>query len=211
MHPPSSTSTGTHLATSRIHRILRPLKTKCAGFASAVASASGKSTGGVRITYGSRNRISRTNSSSSSSTGTYEHPPLAVLPPPEQMHHSKSSSQYDSTGNQLALSKNIYGIRDTFRNVINIAFGGGRNEPSTKGSTSSAVLTDTAASSSNERVVSLAGLCAVVVGRELGTGPENDREEGNEVADDDECGNEEEETARWVDEIYDEIPFHVRR
>lgn len=176
-----------------------------------MASASGKSTGGVRITYGSRNRISRTSSSSSSSTGTYEHPPLAVLPPPEQMHHSKSSSQYDSTGNQLALSKNIYGIRDTFRNVINIAFGGGRDGPSTKGSTSSAVLTDTAASSSNERVVSLAGLCAVVVGRELGTGPENDREEGNEVADDDECGNEEEETARWVDEIYDEIPFHVRR
>jgi len=209
--PSSSTSTGTHLTISRIHRILRPLKTKCAGLASITASAGGKPTGGVRITYGSRGRISRTNSSSLSSSNPDEQPPLAILPPPEQMHHSKSTSQYDSTGKQLALSRNVYGIRDAFRNVINIAFGGVSDEPHTKSSASSAVAVDHVASSSKGRVVSLTGLCAIVVGKELGAGQEGDRDDGEENTDDEECGNEEEEATRWVDEIYEEIPFHVRR
>ena len=60
-------------------------------------------------------------------------------------------------------------------------------------------------------MVSLAGLCAIVVGKELGTDQEGDREDEEEDADDEECGNEEEEGTRWVDEIYEEIPSHVRR
>ena len=207
----SSTSTGTHLTTSRIHRILRPLKTKCAGLASTAASAGGKSTRGVRATYGSRNRTSRANSSSFSTSNSDEQLPLAILPPPEQMRHSKSTSQYDSTGKQLALSKNIYGIRDAFRNVINIAFGGGSDEPHTRSSASSAMSVDQAASSSKGRVVSLAGLCSIVVGKELGVGQEGDRDDKEYSVDDEECGNEEEEATRWVDEIYEEIPFHLRR
>jgi len=205
MPPPSSTSTGTHLTTSRIHRILRPLKTKCAGLASIVASAGGNPTGGVRITYGSRGRISRTNSSSFLSSNSDEQPPLVILPPPEQMHHSKSTSQYDSTGKQLALSRNIYGIRDAFRNVINAAFGGASDELHTRSSAFSAVAVDNVASSSKRRVVSLTGLCAIVVGKELGAGQEGDRDD-EESTDD-----EEEEATRWVDEIYEEVPFHVRR
>jgi len=201
----TSTSTGTHLTTSRIHRILRPLKTKCAGLALIAPSASGKLTGGVRITYGSRNRISRTNSSFFSTSNSDERPPLTILPPPEQIHHSKSTSQYDSTGNLLTLSKNIYGIRDAFRNVINIAFGAVSDESHTRSSASSTASVDQAASSSKVRVVSLAGLCAIVVGKELGVGHEG------EGTDDEERGNEEEEATRWVDEIYEEIPFHVRR
>jgi len=211
MPPPSSTSTGTHLTTSRIHRILRPLKTKCAGFASTAASAGGKSTGGVRITYGSRNRISRTNSSSSSTSNSDELPPLSILPPPEQTHHSRSTSQYDSTGKQLALSKSIYGIRDAFRNVINIAFGCGSDEPHTRSSASSAISANRVDLSPKGRVVSLAGLCAIVVGKELGAGQEGEREDDEDDAGDEECGNEEEEATRWVDEIYDGIPFHLRR
>ncbi|KAF9649435.1 hypothetical protein BDM02DRAFT_3268758 [Thelephora ganbajun] len=206
MPPPPSTSTGTHLTTSRIHRILRPLKTKCAGLASTMVSAVGKSTGGVRVTYGSRTRISRTNSSSFSSSNSDELPPLAILPPPGQMHHSRSTSQYDSTGKQLALSKNIYGIRDAFKNVINIAFGCGSDEPHTRSSGSSAVSVDCVASSSKRRVVSLAGLCAIVVGKELGVGQEGDREDEENTN-----GDEEGEATRWLDEIYEEIPFHVRR
>ena len=171
----------------------------------------GKSTGGVRITYGSRNRIARANSSSLSSSNSDEPPPLTILPPPELTHHHKSTSQYDSTGKQLALSKGVYGIRDAFRNVINIAFGTGSGEPHTRSSGSSAVSVDQAASSPKGRVVSLAGLCAIVVGKELGAGQGGKREGEEESADDEDCGNDEEEGTRWVDEIYDEIPFHVRR
>ena len=209
MPPPSSTSTGTHLTTSRINRILRPLKTKCAGLA-LTALACRKSTAGVRITYGSRNRISRTNTSSLSSSNSDEPPPLTVLPPPGQIHNPKSTSQYDSTGQQLALSKKIYGIRDAFRNVINIAFGCGPDEPHSRTSASSAMSADHTASSSKGRVVSLAGLCAIVVGKELGVSQGGDRDDGEESTDDEECGDEEEGT-EWVDEIYEEVPFHVRR
>lgn len=110
----------------------------------------------------------------------------------------------------MALSKNIYGIRDAFRNIINIAFGGGWYDPYSRGSTSSGMFDDNAASNSMGHVVSLAGLCAMVVGKELGAGQEGDKVE-EEISGDDECGKEEEEMTRWVDEIYEEIPFHVRR
>lgn len=211
MPPPPSTSTGTHLTTSRIHRILRPLKTKCAGLVSTVASMGGKPTGSARITYGSRNKLSRTNSSSLSTSNSDEPPPLMILPPPEQMHHSKSNSQYDSTGKQLSLSKSIYGIRDAFRNVINIAFGGGLDEPHTRSSASSAISVDHATSSSKRHVVGLVGLCAIVVGKELGADQEGNKEDDEESTSDRERGDEEGVAARWVDEIYEEIPFHVRR
>ena len=60
-------------------------------------------------------------------------------------------------------------------------------------------------------MVSLAGLCSIVVGKELGVGQEGDRDDKEYSVDDEECGNEEEEATRWVDEIYEEIPFHLRR
>lgn len=160
------------------------------------------------VTYSSRNRISRTNSSSSNSG---DPPPLAILPPPEQIHYHKSTSQYDSTGEQLALSKAIYGIRDAFRNVINTAFGCGSDELHTRSSASSAMSVDRTASSSKGRVVSLAGLCAIAVGKELAAGQGGDGEDEEENAADEECGNEEEEETKWMDDIYEEIPFHVRR
>lgn len=112
---------------------------------------------------------------------------------------------------ELALAKNVYGIRDAFRNVINIAFGGGSDEPHTRSSASSVVPVDPTASSSKGRVVSLAGLCAIVVGKELGVGQEGDRGDGEKSTDDGEYRNEEEEATRWVDEIYEGIPFHLRR
>jgi len=109
------------------------------------------------------------------------------------------------------LSKNIYGIRDAFRNVINIAFGGGSDEPHTRSSASSAMSVHHSTSGSKGRVVSLAGLCAIVAGKELGVGQEGDREDEEKSTDDEGCGNEEEEVTRWVDEIYEGIPFHLRK
>lgn len=203
MPSPSSTATGTHLTTSRIHRILRPLKTKCASFAVAASLAGGQSTGG--------NRMSRTNSSSSSPTNPGEPPPLAVLPPPEQTRHFKSSSQYDSSWNQLSLSKNIYGIRDAFKNVLNIAFGGGWDDSPSRNFASSSMSVDSDPSTSNRHVVSLAGLCAIVVGKELGMGQDGDGGDDEDGTDDENCENDDEEVTKWVDGIYEEIPFHVRR
>lgn len=71
--------------------------------------------------------------------------------------------------------------------------------------------TDHVATSLKGRVVSLVGLCAVVVGKELGVGQEGDRDGGEASTDDEERGKEGEETARWIDEIYEGIPFHIRR
>lgn len=165
----------------------------------------------MKVTYGSRNRISRTNSSSFSLADPDEPPPLAIIPPPEQVHPHKSTSQYDSTGKQLALSKGIYGVRDAFKNVITIAFGCGSDEPHTKTSASSTISLEDSASGSKGRVVSLAGLCAIVVGKELGADQGGEREDEEESACGEECGDDEQEGTRWVDEIYEEIPFHVRR
>lgn len=127
------------------------------------------------------------------------------------MRHSKSTSQYDSTGNQLLLSKNVYGVRDAFRNVINIAFGGGRDDSNSRSSASSSVPVDNDSSATERHVVSLAGLCAIVVGRELGGGQESGGADEGESTDDEKCGNDEEEATKWVDDIYEAIPFHVRR
>ena len=176
-----------------------------------MASASGKPAGGVRVTYGSRRTISRTNSSSSSSFNPDEQPPLTILPPPEHIHHPKSTSQYDSTGKQLALSKSIYGIRDALRNVVNIAFGGGPDEPHTRSSASSAMSADHDVPSLKGRVVSLVGLCATVAGKELGVGQEGDRDDSEESTDGEERSKEGEGAMGWVDEIYEGIPFHIRR
>ena len=60
-------------------------------------------------------------------------------------------------------------------------------------------------------MVSLAGLCAIVVGKELGADQGCVREDEEDSAGGEECGDDEEEGTRWVDEIYEEIPFHVRR
>jgi hypothetical protein len=108
-----------------------------------------KPTGGVRVTYGSRNRISGTNSSSSSTSSSDKQPPLEISPPLGQMRHSKSTSQYDSIGKQLAMSKTI--IRDTLRKVIDIAFGGGSDEPHIESLGSSAMTVNHTASSSKGR------------------------------------------------------------
>lgn len=75
----------------------------------------------------------------------------------------------------------------------------------------SAMSVDDAASTSKRQVVSLAGLCAIVIGRELGMGQEGDRSDEEGSIDAEECGNEEEEATKWVDEVYEGIPFHVRR
>jgi hypothetical protein len=109
------------------------------------------------------------------------------------------------------LSKNIYGIRDAFKNVINTAFGSGRDDSHSRNSASPAMSVDSDSSTSKRHVVSLAGLCAIVVGKELGIGQESDRGDDKESADDEKCGNDEEDVTKWVDEIYEGIPFHVRR
>ena len=105
------------------------------------------------------------------------------------------------------MSKNIYGIRDAFKNIINIAFGAELDDSSSKNSASSSV--DDTALASKSHIVSLAGLCAIVIGRELGQ--EGCREGEEESTDDENCGNEEEEATKWIDEIYEGIPLHVRR
>ena len=146
--------------------------------------------------------ISRTNSSSSSLN---EFHPLALLPPPEGMPSSKSLQKRDMIRNQLSLLKNIYRIRDTSKNIINLTFVEGS---CSAGSASPATSANSSAATSKRHVASLAGLCAIVISKELVVCQVGSWGDGGKSTDDGNYG--EEDTRKWVDGIYEVIPFHIR-
>lgn len=56
-------------------------------------------------------------------------------------------------------------------------------------------------------VLSLSALCCVVVGRELATDRDTTGEKDEEDSDEEAA----EETSSWMDELYDAVPFHIRK
>lgn len=98
-------SPGSNLTTTRINRLLRPLRNKCNSLA-AVSSSSAASTSAA--TYSSNPKAWSTN------------PPLAVLQPARQGGLRALSEDCMRT---LDLSRSIYAVRDCFRNVIEVSFG----------------------------------------------------------------------------------------
>ena len=96
------------LSVSRINRLLRPLRNKCAIIASATSRPSGST---VPITYGSN---------SSLSLEIRAPPPLGVLHDPKFVisHAHQESRSLDARARQ------IYAVTNTYRNVVQAALSG---------------------------------------------------------------------------------------
>ena len=85
------------LSTSRIHRLLRPLRTRCASLA-----ALGKETRRRPATYSSKATVSKENV-----------PPLLLL------HSSSSATHVDKHSMDVSdLSRKVYAVRDCFRDIL---------------------------------------------------------------------------------------------
>ncbi|KAJ3538145.1 hypothetical protein NM688_g6560 [Phlebia brevispora] len=172
---------GSQLTTSRISRLLRPLRTKCVHLA-AISNTKSK---GVAITYGSSSRHSSQRSSSENDS-----PPLAVIPPPEKLSTLSGSDR--PTRDDMQLSKGIYDVRDAFRNVIQATFG---VLSTPYGGEENTILRMT-------RVRSLASICASVIGDHI-EDQARLHDEGDEAED--------EEDMEILSELYEAIPPHFRR
>lgn len=127
------------LPVSRVNRILRPLRNKCALLASTTSSSSRRSRAANPITYSSN--------PPSSQWQADDHPPLAILQTPQHLV-SRVHLDRHSLGN-LDLSRKIYAVVDAFKNVLQASFGAERDEGEKKA------------------FLSLTDICAAVVGENV--------------------------------------------
>jgi hypothetical protein len=167
----SSYAANVELSVSRINRLLRPLRNKCAIFASATSRPSGSA---VQITYGSN---------SSLSLETRAPPPLDVLHDPKLV----LSRAHQESRSLDTLTRQIYAITNTYRNIVQAALSGGIG-------------------GSCRDVPTLTDLCAALIGRNIkgevagclatfeGEPDENDAKE-----------------TALVDELYESVPARFRR
>ena len=104
----SSSTADVELSVSRINRLLRPLRNKCAILASATSRPSGSA---VPITYGSNPSLS---------LEIRAPPPLDVLHDPKLVisHAHQESRSLDT------LARQIYAVTNTYRNVVQAALSG---------------------------------------------------------------------------------------
>lgn len=171
------------LTTTRIIRLLRPLRTKCESLSASPSKP------GVSVTYASS---SRRPMESSSDVSTSRHAfSLTALPPPERMH----SLKYDRE--LLQLSRKIYDIKDAFHNVIQSALGTSfllrrQSQPSHADETES-------------RVLGLAAMCSTIVGEHIEAEVKASQETMNTVS------AFEDGDISVITELYDAIPAHHRR
>ncbi|TFY77578.1 hypothetical protein EWM64_g6433 [Hericium alpestre] len=101
-------SSGSQLTVSRIHRLLRPLRNKCANLASLSTSTSGSAI----ITYASR---------ANSTAWRDDLPPLETIPRPRViLMRLDLRTKYQA---KLALSQKVWDVLDTFENILQAAFG----------------------------------------------------------------------------------------
>lgn len=135
-----SSSSYSELSISRVNRILRPLRNKCALLASSTPSSSSRRSRGVNpITYASN--------SSSTQWQIDDHPPLYILQTPQHLV-SRVHLDRHSLGN-LDLSRKIYAVVDAFKNVLQASFGAERDAEEKK------------------CFLSLTDICAAVVGENV--------------------------------------------
>lgn len=127
------------LPVSRVNRILRPLRNKCALLASTTSSSSRRSRAANPITYSSN--------PPSSQWQADDHPPLAILQTPQHLV-SRVHLDRHSLGN-LDLSRKIYAVVDAFKNVLQASFGAERDE------------------GEKTAFLSLTDICAAVVGENV--------------------------------------------
>ncbi|KAI0279909.1 hypothetical protein BGY98DRAFT_383693 [Russula aff. rugulosa BPL654] len=104
----SSCTADVELSVSRINRLLRPFRNKCAILASATSRPSGST---VPITYGSNSSLSLENRAP---------PPLDVLHDPKFV----ISRAHQESRSLDTLARQIYAVTNTYRNVVQAALSG---------------------------------------------------------------------------------------
>lgn len=166
-------SPGSNLGVSRINRLLRPLRNKCNSLTSAYAT-SNIGNGCVPASTYSNDGSEWPNSTS---------PPLALLQSPigavSKLHVDENYIQ------TLALSGAIYGVRDCFKNLVQVAVG---------------------ASDKPSGIASLGAICSMVIGNTLQV--ENDSRI-TAMGDNDHL--DDEEIMEIVNNVYEAIPSRYRR
>lgn len=179
----SSSCVHPDITTSRINRLLRPLRHKCAKIPLLPVLSTAK----VSATYSSRRNIDSVALSTSCPDQYSEWPPLSVLPHPEsiklrpQLHKS-----YTET---LELSRKLYAVRDCFRRIVQVAFG------------AEALLEGSARGGPRSRVLSLSAMCSIVVGQNIADYTEET----------DEFDMDNGESIEIINELHEWVPLHHRR
>ena len=148
----SSYTVDVELSVSKINRLLRPLRNKCANLATATSRPSGTA---VPITYGS--------SSSSSVLETRVPPPLDVLRDPKlvlsRVHQESRFSD--------SLARQIYAVTNAYRNVLQAALPGGRGDDDGCRRRDVMALTDICAASVGRNIRGEVALCLATLEGEL--------------------------------------------
>lgn len=159
------------LTTTKINRLFRTLRSKCATLAATQQKPSSV------VTYSNSwykvtGRIAEA-----------ANPPLIILPRPENI-----ISLHKSDVDNIQHSKKIYDVSDTFKNILQAAFGVSKGLGAQKSS----------------RFPSLAATCASIIGHELEQaiwqGSEDEQHDTNNVI-----------AMKSLEEIYEFIPLHHRR
>jgi Txe/YoeB family toxin of Txe-Axe toxin-antitoxin module len=166
--------TGEHLTTSRISRLLRPLRVRCQKLALYSPEATTqRCKGSVLIMYGNSSRQANVDL-----PGKLDNPPLAIIPPPEKL--SGLLKLHRSARENLELSRRIYDVRDAFRNILQAAV----YSTSSSRRRSSVHYT---LQHREGRIRSLAAMCAGTVGEHLEAQVQLlvEEREGTDINDDD--------------------------
>lgn len=102
--------TSDHLTVSRINRLLRPLRVKCAALAASELHP--------EIPTPIRPRQWRDE----------DMPPLAIIPPPKPPGSLRGRGSEASSRREYELAQKTYAVRDCFRNLVAAVLGNGRNQ-----------------------------------------------------------------------------------
>ncbi|TFK54022.1 hypothetical protein OE88DRAFT_1654479 [Heliocybe sulcata] len=218
------------LDTTKINRLLRPLKAKCthlANFSEAILPSTGNTGPRMITTYSHRPRATRVHRPHSNRTQPLEPessiPPLAVLAEPEMMRPTRLQRLGDA--GMMELSRRIYAIRDCFKNILDNVY-----QKDMRGAAGySARMSCTGASEeevegravrprwigyepSKQRIPSLRVLCSVVAGRHMKL-EKPELNDGNSLVERDvgeTVGIDEE--AEVIDELYNSVfpPYRQR-
>jgi hypothetical protein len=152
---------------------MRPLRNRCTALAAFAGSIDACHRPANAATYSSRP------SAETASDNGIDHPPLEILQPPGSIH---ARTHFLKNGTErLEMSRRVYAIRDSFREIVvktkpqNGQHGSGKNS-----------------------VMSLSAMCSSVIGRNM-------QYEAHEETDDDMEG------TNFVNELYDAVPIEYRR
>lgn len=172
---------GSHLTTSRIARLFRPLRAKCLAFPAPLPSSQTTRKHHAPIKYGSSFKGASNSQPTNVSLRAFS---LTPIPRPERLTQFDVPSP-DALRDLLALSRRIYDVRDAFNNLLQAVYGKWPEPP--------------------RRVPRLGAMCAAIVGRHIDGQTEDVSDEEGEDSEDEMT------EMDVLDELYEAVPAHYRR